>query len=132
MNDLVKLTNPEFELEFDGASYRVRKANLGQAVEYQQKIKELTTAKDPAMDLKLAAFCIYLVLRNKIDNLTEKDVLDKTPADIEVIDVLITLGFINPKKATATKLLQKAVVDKLTSVESSPTSPSAPGGAQTP
>lgn len=129
---LIKLVNPEFELEFNGKTYRVRKANLDKVVQYYQKIDELSKTKDPSTDYKLVAFCIYLVLHSVDHSITEQQVLENTPGDLDVMDMLSTLGFINPRKMEKARQLQEAIVKKLTTETSSPMSPKEQGGVQTP
>jgi|ERR1035437_965357 hypothetical protein len=113
---LYTLVNGEFTFHFAGKDYTVRKASLDKAVQYQQKAKELSTNPDPTgMDLKLAAFCIYLILKDKDPEITEQFVLENTPGDIDVLECLTTLGFISQKKAETTRLIEEAVVKKVTS-----------------
>lgn len=129
---LIKLTNPEFELEFDGKTYRVRKANLDKVVQYYAKVEELSKAKTPATDYVLAAFCIYLVLHSTDANITEQEVLDKTPGDIDVMETLSALGFISPRNMERAKQLQNAVASRLNTEKSSSISPSEQGGVPIP
>ena len=119
MSSLLKLTNPEFEFEFAGQNYTVRKANLDKAVQYQEKVKELMGNKDAGSDLKLVAYCIYLILKDQITDLTFEQVMQGTPADIDVVECLVTLGFINPKKAEVTKKIEEAIAKNSTTENSS-------------
>lgn len=127
-DSLIKLTNPEFQIEFDGKEYMVRKANLDKVVQYFQKVQELQDAKDPAGDFKIVSFCLFLLLKDKIPDLTQDIVAQNVPGDIDVIDTLATLGFINPEKVRTAKNLQKAVIEKLTMPGYLSPSPSEQGG----
>jgi hypothetical protein len=116
-NSIIRLTNPEFSFEFNGLPYTLRKASLDKAVLYQIKVKEL--ANDPAGDLKLLAYCIWLMLKDKIADLTEELVMQNTPADVDVMQVLSVLGFINPSKMEQASKIKDALVKKLTGESSS-------------
>lgn len=103
-NTLFELVNPPFVLKFAGKEYTVRKANLEKAILYQAKVKELADAKEPSIDLKLAAYCLYLILRDIDDTITEDFIVKNSPADIDAVKWIQTLGFMTPqKKAEALK-----------------------------
>ncbi len=112
---LFRLVNAEFDFEFMGQTHRLRKANLDKAAQYQLKSRELSEKKDPTIDLSLVAYAIYIVLKDKVPEITEAVVRDNTPGDIDVLEVLATLGFISPDKMQRAKLIQEAVVKKATS-----------------
>ena len=57
------------------------------------------------------------------ETITEENVLEKTPGDIDVIDILTKLGFISPRNTEKAKKLEEAVMKKLTSDSSLHTSP---------
>ena len=75
-----------------------RKANLEKAVLYQVRIKELVKNDDPAVDLKIAAYCLYLVLKDIEPSITEDFVLQNAPADIDTLKCIETLGFMSPMR----------------------------------
>lgn len=110
---LYRLTNAEFDFEYNGKVYHVRKANLDKAAQYQQKVSELATAKDPLANTKIVAFCISLVLRDYDETITPEHVMQNAPADIDPMECLTTLGFLNPKQLEATRKLQEAVTKKI-------------------
>ncbi len=114
---LIKLVNPEFDFHFMGEEYRIRKATLDKAIQYQQKIKELDG--DPAADSKIIAFCIYIMLKEKNPELTEEVVMLHTPADVDGLEILTKLGFINPSKLAMAKKVQENIMNQLTSESSS-------------
>ena len=116
-NSIVKLVNPEFDFEFMGNSYRIRKATLDKLISYQNKVKDLEG--DAGADSKLIAHCIYIMLKDKIEGLTEQTVLENTPADIDILDILSKLGFISPSKMKTVKGIQDLVQDKLSGETSS-------------
>lgn len=127
---LYTLVNPSFTFSFAGKEYSVRKANLEKAIQYQKKTKELQDAKDVFADLKLIAFCIFIVLKDVEPALTEDFVFQNTPADIDIMECLTTLGFMSPQRKELAKKLEKALENRLTSDNSSPLSPIEPDGLQ--
>lgn len=92
MDTLIKLINPEFEIEFMGQIYTVRKATLDKVCQYQQYVKELSTGGG-GTDANLIAQGLYLLLKDKIEGLTIDTVLQNTPGDLNSIEVLTMLGF---------------------------------------
>jgi hypothetical protein len=105
---LIKLVNPNFSFEFMGVVYEIRKATLDKAIQYQEKIKSLKD--DSTADLKLVAFCIYIMLKSQIPELTEQIVMENVPADIDTLQTLSTLGFISPTKLALTKAIQNKIM----------------------
>lgn len=116
---LYRLVNPEFDFEFGGKKYHVRKANLEKAVQYQRKVKELRDSNVESPDLLIVAYCIYLVLRDVDQNITEEVVLQQTPADIDVLGCLSTLGFMSPTKADVARAIESAIAKKQATEKSS-------------
>lgn len=104
-NVALELLNPDFVFKFAGKEYSVRKANLRQGLLYQQKVKELLDAKSASVDLQLVSYCIYLVLKETDKSITEDFVQDNAPADINILETLTTLGFMNPGQAAKAKNL---------------------------
>lgn len=100
-NTLLELLNVEFVFKFAGKNYSVRKANLKQGILYQQRIKELVADDSAGVDLRLAAYAIYLVLKEHDPSTTEDFVLDNTPAELDVPKILGALGFMSPSQAAA-------------------------------
>jgi hypothetical protein len=126
MNDttnqtLINLTNPEFSIAFKDNTYTIRKATLDKAVAWQQKVKEL--ANDPAGQQKIVAFCLYIMLKDKIPDLTEDDVLSNTPADIDSMEIMVHLGFLNSTNLELAKAAKAKVLSRLTIDNSSLKSP---------
>lgn len=96
-NKLFDLANTEFPITFAGKEYTVRKAHLGMAITYQKKLQELAKSAEPGMELRLAAYCLFLVL-NKVDStITEEFVLENVPGDIDVLGIIQHLGFMSPQ-----------------------------------
>lgn len=104
-NIAIELLNPEISFKFAGKEYFVRKASLKLGILYQQKVRELLEAKSVTVDLLLVAYCIYLVLRESDPSISEDYVQSNTPADINVLETLTTLGFMNPNQAAKAKTL---------------------------
>lgn len=99
--DGLTLTNAEFPLEFNGKTYQVRKANLRQVMLFQRRVKEITDEKDPAADLRMAAYALFLVLSPLEPSMTEDSVADECPGDLDVVSTLSTLGFMSRQKVEA-------------------------------
>ena len=128
---LINLVNPEFDIAYGGQTYRVRKASLDKVVQYTKRVKELQANKDGEGDYKILAYCFYLVLKDKIADLTEQQVIENVPGDLDIQETLVTLGFINPKKMEELKKVQAQVMNRLTTENSSQSSPKEQDGAQT-
>lgn len=118
---LYELINPPFTFRFADKEYELRKASIEKGIQYQAKVRGLLEAKDPAQDLKLAVYCIYLMLKDIDPAITEEFVLQNCPADLDVIDCLTQLGFMNPQRTELAKKVQKNMENRLTSEGSSPT-----------
>lgn len=121
---LYTLVNPEFDFNWNGKSYHVRKANLEKVVLYQERARAL--AKDGSGEMKLVGYCIYLILRDSIPDLTEEQVMKDAPGDIDSLEIMLTLGFLNEARMKA--LLSKKVLP--TGDVSSSSSPSEQDGHQ--
>ncbi len=119
MSDLTKIINPEFSFSYNGKDYQIRKASLRKVIQYQEKVKELTDAKQVGIDYQLVAYCLYLVLKDIEPLLTEEEVLNTVPGDIEILDVLTTLGFLTPSQKELALKAKQLVTDKLTTLSSS-------------
>jgi hypothetical protein len=59
------------------------------------------------------------MLKDKAPDIMEEFVLQNTPADIDILECLATLGFISPSKVKLAKTIQDKVTAKLTIDESS-------------
>lgn len=95
--DGLNLINPEFDFTFAGTTYKVKKATLDKVILFQTKFAQLTEAKDPAIEKKMAAYCLYLVLKSVKADVTEEWVQENTP-DVEFPDVVEQFGFLNRQK----------------------------------
>lgn len=96
MESITKLVNPEFNFEFAGKLYHLRKATLDKTIAFQEKFWEWEN--DKTRDFKLLSFCIYTMLRDSEPDITEKFVQENTPGDTDPIDMFVTLGFVSPSK----------------------------------
>jgi hypothetical protein len=115
---LLDLINPTFTFPFAGTDYEVKKANIEQTQQYYMKLQELT--KDDGMapavrDLEIAAYCIYLLTSKRYPEVTLQYVKDNTPGTVDVLQLLIQLGFIDPRKATILKEAQQALITRKSS-----------------
>lgn len=96
--ELFDLINVPFSITFAGKEYTVRKANLEKAVLYQARLRQLAQDKDLAIDAKIAAYCLYLVLHDADSSITEEFVMQNATGSLNVMDWLIKLGFMTPQK----------------------------------
>lgn len=108
--DGLKLINPQKDFEFAGTVYKVRNANLEKIILFQAKFEELSKAQDPAMQPKIASYCLYLILKDAapaIPELTEAWVSQNCP-DVEMADVIEEFSFMNRQKVEVLRsLLQR-------------------------
>lgn len=95
---LFELINPPFCISFAGKEYNIRKANLEKAILYQAKLRELVTQNDSATDLKIAAYCLYLVLSEVDAMITEDYIIKNAPASFNPLEWIEMLGFTTPQK----------------------------------
>lgn len=126
---LVSLINPKFTFQFADKEYQIRKANMTQVVQFQQRAAELLEDKtlQPAIrDAEMLAYCVFLLLKNADQSVTEEFVKDNLPGNIDGLDILARLGFIDPQKLELVKKAQ----EKLTIQNSSPISAIEPDGLQ--
>lgn len=112
--DPIKLTNADVEFEFDGKPHKVRRANLQQVIQFQRRAKEMTGKEDAGADMALAAYAIFLVLNEADKNVTEEQVLEKCPGDIDAVDVFAQLGFMSRQKVAAMTAVRNALAQKET------------------
>lgn len=105
--DALKLINAEFPLDFGGETYQVKKANLEKVILFQTRFNDLTEAKDPAYESKMAGYCLYLVLRDVKKDVTEEWVSQNVPGDITMIDVIEQFGFMNQQKVALLRAIIK-------------------------
>lgn len=115
---IIKLVNPAFTINFAGKDYSVRKATLDKAIQYQQRLKDLKD--DVALDAKIVGYCLYILLKDQDAALTEDYVIQNIPADINGLETLTKLGFINPSTLALIQASQTTIINKLTSGNSSP------------
>jgi hypothetical protein len=123
MSTLLKLTNASFEIEFNGKLYSVRKASLEQVIKFMQKAEDYKKDGLPITQswIKLVSYALLLALSPQEPTLTEEFIASNIPGNCNAVDVLITLGFINPPPQTA-----PVVETRIPTTE--PSSPSSPTG----
>lgn len=107
--DGLTLTNAEFPLEFNGQTYQVKKANLRQMMLFQRRTKEITDEKDAAIDARMLAYALFLVLSPLDGSITEEYVENNCPGDLDLIDTLSKLGFMSPQRTAAMNRLREVV-----------------------
>lgn len=109
---LYKLINPEFDFEWNGETFHLKKANISKVVQYQKRARELSLQNEAGTELQLGAYAIYLMLKEFKPDITEEDVLNNTPGDIEVLDLFVKLGFLNPARIKAAIQIMNQTGDK--------------------
>lgn len=109
MTDPIKLTNAEFTLEIGGRSFNVRKANVEKAILYQAKLQEFLQTKEPQSDLKLVAYCTWLVIRDADSSVDEAWVRQNLPGDVSPLEMLGILGFMNQQKVEIGRKVQDSL-----------------------
>ena len=112
MTDGQIITNSEFTFPFAGKDYRIKRATLRQVMDFQRKVSEITKQEDAAGDLRIVAYAIYLALNAVDKNVTEDFVLDNADGDMDVIDVLKTLGFMSQQKVAMMGKIRNSLVNK--------------------
>lgn len=117
--DGLKLINPEFEFGFAGKEYKIRRANLEKVILFQKKMVELADAKDSAVDLKGAGYCLYLILKDADPSITENWVMENAPGDLDAYEVFENLGFMSRQKVELLKRLIQRNAPAQTGEESS-------------
>lgn len=114
------MTNTEFDFPFAGKTYKVKKANLSMVMDFQRKVAEIQKEKDPAADLRIGAYALYLVLHNTDSTITEQYVNENCPGDIDIVDIIKVLGFMSQRKMVMMgKIGDLLVTKKPTGEESS-------------
>lgn len=118
--DSLKLINAEQPLDFNGETFQVKKASLAKVILFQTEFNKLSDAKDPAIETKMAAYCLYLILKDVKLDVTPEWVLDNVAGDINFADVVEQFGFMNRQKVAALrKVLGNAPIQEETSGGSS-------------
>lgn len=127
--DPLKLVNAPFDITFKGVTYSVNQANLTKAFLFRDRQKQIIESKDNASELKMASYALFLVLKDVIPGLTEDEVSDNVPADIDVLAVLSTLGFMSQQQVDLASQVKKTISEKnQITEESSPSSQNEPVG----
>ena len=110
--DGINLINPQFDIEFAGAKYAVRKATLDKIILFQTRFAELAKVNDPALESKVAAYCLFLILKDAKPNATEEWVAQNAPT-VEMADVVEQFAFTSRQKAEVIrKLSQRNAPDR--------------------
>jgi len=98
--DGLKLINPEQTIQIGDAIYTVHNATLEKVILFQAYFNKLTDAKDPAVEKKVAAYCLFLILQGAnpaIPSLTEEWVQQNAP-DLEMADIVEQFAFMSRQK----------------------------------
>lgn len=118
---LIKLVNPSFTFSFAGKEYDVKKASLEKVIQYQIRVDELSKSDLPATtkDYKILAYCIYLILKDVDSSITEDFISQNCPGNADILDLLMQLGFIDPKRMESIRKIQEEMQEKITTQSSS-------------
>jgi hypothetical protein len=128
MSDLQILLNTQFDLRFGDRTYSVKKASLEQVALYFKRIDELKKNNEP--DIKSVGYALFLILSKADPSITEEFVMENTAGDLDAMDTLLELGFINPKRVGEAKRVQESLISRFTGKTSSPSSQSGQDGVQ--
>lgn len=109
MSDADILTNNEFDYPFAGKTYKVKKATLKQVIDFQRKQFEIANEKDPAGDLRMASYAIYVILHSIDPTITEDFVTDNAQGDMDFMDVIAKLGFMSQQKVEMMNRLRNSL-----------------------
>lgn len=110
--DPIKLTNASIPFTFDGKEYEVKKANLQQVILFQRRAKEIGDEKDAGGDLLMASYALWLILRESDPTLTEDNILNKCPGDLDVMAILSQLGFMSQQKVELMNRVRDTLASK--------------------
>ena len=108
----ISLINPSFSFTFNGKDFAVKKASLTQVIQFQRKAKEIGDQKDAGGDLLIGAYAIFLILNGVDKNITEEYVQENCPGDLDIMDIISKLGFMNQQKAEMARKTRDALVPK--------------------
>ena len=108
---LLKLVNPPLSLEWCGEKYQIKSASLQQVVLYQVRARKLVDEKDPSADIKLLAYCLWLLLSEVKPGLTEDEVLKNTPGNLDTMSLFVKLGFLNPTRVKTATPISSQITD---------------------
>lgn len=92
------LANIEFDYTFAGKVYKLKKANIKQTMEWQRKIAEIKKADDPAADLAITVYTLYISLKVVDTTITEEYILENCPGTIDPMETFFELGFMSRQK----------------------------------
>ncbi len=98
MEEGLTMTNTEFDYQFAGKTYKVKKANLTMVMDFQRKVADIQKDKDPAADLRIGAYALYLVLHASDSTVDENFVNENCPGDFDTIEIISKFGFMNQRK----------------------------------
>ncbi len=92
------MTGATFDYEFIGKVYKLKKATLRQVIEWQKKVAELSKDKTFVPDALIIVAALTILLQSVDSSITEDQILDNTPGDIDLSNTLIQLGFTSQQK----------------------------------
>ncbi len=107
--EALKLINAPFTFEFNDTKYEVKRANIEKVILFQTRFSELADKNDPAIEQKMAGYCIFLALKDVKTDVTEEWVNQNTPGDVVAADIIEHLGFMSRQKVEVLRrvLLQR-------------------------
>lgn len=106
------MTNTEFDFPFAGKTYKVKKVNIATVMIFQRKVSEIQAEKDPAGDLRMGVYALYLVLNIADPTITEDYVTQNCPGDIDIIDIFKKFGFMNQRKTAVLNKISNLLVSQ--------------------
>jgi len=106
--ELIELLNPEFPFKLGEKTYQIKKPSITLMTKFYSEMQRLMDSQDisnATKDMKVLAYCIYLLVSPQDTELTVEKVEDMIPGDVDTFDLLGKLGFMNPLMKEA---IQKA------------------------
>jgi hypothetical protein len=108
------IANIEFDYTFAGRVFKLRKANLRQVIQFQNKLATIIkdTENNASRDLTMVAEALLISLSVTDPSINMDYVLDNTPGDIGVVDTLTTLGFMSQQKVEKLNQMKDSLAEK--------------------
>jgi hypothetical protein len=101
MDEAEVMTNAEFDYQFAGKTYKVKRVSLKQVMEFQRKVLEINKEKDGTEESRMASYAIYVILHKIDSSITEEYVTENAPGDADIMDIIVRFGFMSQRKMEA-------------------------------
>jgi hypothetical protein len=112
---LADLVNAPFTFKLADREFQIKKANIRQVQQYVTRLSDLSKDKEmnpAARDLEVLSYCLFLSLSKVDPSITEDFVKENLPGAVDGLELLSTLGFIDPEKVQMIKKLQEKLISE--------------------